>query len=161
MNVEIVEFYPIERKEEKDFLTGTLRIRLPDIKLQILGIFVTKNKDSWFFALPGRKGIDHKTGNAVRYPFIAFDDRQMQKELIEALREKVPAFIGKRLADTENPLVFPPKRRNPEDKAGIAANEGVVVEKREERQERQNLAIAGKVWQDPPPRKDIYNRKRK
>lgn len=101
MNVEIIEFYPIECREDKELLTGTLRIRLPDIGIQILGIFVSKNKDSWFFALPGRKGVDHKTGKAVRYPFVSFDSRETQKELIEAIREKAPEFIEMRLLNTD------------------------------------------------------------
>lgn len=43
-NVEIIEFYPIERNESKKTLNGTIRVKLPD-----LGIYVSKIKDRWFF----------------------------------------------------------------------------------------------------------------
>lgn len=118
MNVEIVEFYPIEWKKERESLTGTLRIKLSDIGIHILGVFVSKRNGSWFFALPGRQGFDHEAGKKIRYPCIVFEDRDNQKELIEAIKEKAPAFIEMRLADTENPLKFPERlqKENPSTK---------------------------------------------
>lgn len=109
MNVEILEFYPIEKNEKKEALSGTLRINLPDIGIHILGIFVAKKKENWFFSLPGRNGTHHETGESVRYPAVVFENREKQKELIEAIREKGRAFILQRLENTETPLVFPPK----------------------------------------------------
>src|ERR1700733_7278405 len=104
MNIEIVEFYPLEWNEVKGLLTGTLRVKLPDLGIHILGIHVSKRKDFWYFNLPGRNGIHHETGEIVRYPFIAFDDREKQHALMEAIRQQGRAFIEKRLADNENPL---------------------------------------------------------
>lgn len=31
MNIEIIEFYPIEKKGDYLYLTGTLRVKLPDL----------------------------------------------------------------------------------------------------------------------------------
>ena len=45
MKVEVIEFYPLEYKKEKEFLCGTLRIKLPDIGIHLLGIFVSKTKN--------------------------------------------------------------------------------------------------------------------
>src|ERR1700733_14187341 len=81
MNIEIVEFYPLECDAERKTLTGTLRIKLPDIGIHLLGIFVRKNKDRWHVTIPGRKGIHHETGEEVRYPFISFEDTGRQHEL--------------------------------------------------------------------------------
>lgn len=117
MNVEIAEFYPLTCDEAKGFLTGTLRIKLPDLGLHILGIFVFKQKDYWRFEIPGRTGRHHQTGEQIRYPFIVFEDRGQQRALIDAIREKGRAFIEKRLTDKENPLMFPVKKQQPTSKA--------------------------------------------
>lgn len=42
MNLEIVEFYPLEINIEKGFLAGTLHVRLPDSGIHVLGIYVQK-----------------------------------------------------------------------------------------------------------------------
>jgi len=109
MNVEILEFYLIDKNENRQALSGTLRINLPDIGIHILGIFVTKKKENWFFSLPGRSGIHHETGEFLWYPAVVFEDRDKQKELVQDIREKGREFILERLKDLENPLIFPPK----------------------------------------------------
>lgn len=111
MKIEIIDFYPLERNEKKEFLTGTLRIKLPDIGIHILGIFVSKKKDYWYCSLPGRIGTHHQTGESVRYPLIVFEDNEKQKALINAIREQAQIFIEGRLSDEENPLIFPEKKK--------------------------------------------------
>jgi hypothetical protein len=113
MNVEIVEFYPLSRNETKGELTGTLRVRLPELGLHILGVYVSKRGDAWYFTLPGREAVSHKTGERIRYPFIVFEDREKQKELVAAIREQGRAFIERRLTETENPIVFPELSKKP------------------------------------------------
>ena len=112
MNIEILEFYPLEYREKNSALTGTLRIKLPDIGIHILGVFVSKRKDSWYFMLPSRNALCHKTGEQVRYPLIVFEDRDRQKELMSAIREKGRIFLEKILADTENPINCPERLKN-------------------------------------------------
>ena len=45
MNVEIVEFYPLECKEENGIVAGTLHVYLIDLDVDLRGIYVTKNKN--------------------------------------------------------------------------------------------------------------------
>lgn len=116
MNIEIIEFYGIDRDDHRNILTGTLRIKLSDIGIHILGIFVSKRNDSWFFSLPGQKSFNHETEKEIRYPFITFEHRDQQKELIIAIREKAPIYIEKRLADTKNPLIFLERQKGSSNK---------------------------------------------
>jgi hypothetical protein len=111
-----LNFTPLESQKDKGILTGTLRIKLSEVGIHILGIHVSKRKDFLDFTMPGRKGMNHETGEWIRYPFIVFEDRENHRELIEAIREKGRAFIGKRLADTENPMIF----QNRHSSKGIA-----------------------------------------
>ena len=159
MNVEILEFYPIERNEERDLLTGTLRVKLPDIGIHILGIYVSKRKDYWNFSLPYRSGIDHKTGEKIKYPIIVFEDREQHRSLIEAIRKKGLVFIERRLSDKENPLIFPQEQqsslnRHPPTKTQDSAAEG--KEKRDYHISKPSIPLSG--WVDPPPRKTALNK---
>lgn len=155
MNIEIVEFYPIERNEAKGLLNGTLRIKLPDIGIHILGIFVSKRKGSWFFSLPGRQGFDQKAEKKIRYPFVVFENRDQQKELMTAIREKMPAFIEKRLTDTESPLFFPNKQQQDQKQAESPkdCNNATVPKKTTATTKSKSLSsFANKDWRDPPSR---------
>jgi len=155
MNIEVLEFFPFERDEDRDFLSGTLKIKLVDFGICVLGIYVTKKKNTWFFSLPGRTGTDHETGQEIRFPFVTFEDREKHKELIEAIRDQGRVFVEARLADTSKPLSFPAKK---ETKTGhsktfkanneaVATKEAVSIAK-----PAVNPSIASKVWQDPPKR---------
>jgi hypothetical protein len=158
MNVEIIDFYPLEQIEEKGFLSGTLRVKLPDIGIHILGIFVSKCKNRWHFVMPGRQGTYHQSGDKVRYPFIVFEEREQQKALIDAIREKAPSFIENRLTDTGNPLSFPPKKvtSRPLQVKQTTKEAKPEVKKPMSEQatpsDKPKATIAAKVWQDPPKR---------
>lgn len=155
MNIEVIEFYPIERNEEKGLLNGTLRIRLPVLGIHIMGIYVSKKNDYWFFSLPGRNGIHHESGESVRYPFIAFENRDQQNELIAAIKKMAPAFIEKRLADTENPLNFPKQQQQTKrmEQPKDCDKEAKVKQKVPIEKSKQTNSITMKEWIDPPPRK--------
>ncbi len=133
---------------ESEILTGTLRIRLPDIGIHVLGVFVSKCNGSWFFSLPGRKSEHHETGEKIRYLSIVFEDHEKQKKLMAAIREKAPIFIEKRLADTENPLIFS-ERRKIEEKKPLSPKEKNSVT---EAKAKEIPQASHKVWQDPPKR---------
>ena len=111
MNIEILEFYPLEKNDEKQTLTGTIRIRLIDFEIEILGIYVSKQQDRWYFNLPSRKGTHHETGAPVRYPNFVFTDRDKHRQFIDAIREKGKTFIERRLLDVEKPLIFPQRQK--------------------------------------------------
>ena len=152
--VEILEFYPIEKNDEKEILTGTIRAKLPHVGIHILGIFISKRKDYWHFSLPSRQGIHHETGEPVRYPLVLFEDRDKQRELIDAIRKEGRAFIERWLSETEIPLIF---SQAPQQESGgvetpkaqdkpAAPKETVLIEKQKPRP-----SITAKEWRDPPP----------
>jgi|GEM_PF-3554396 len=157
MKIEIIEFFPMEYQKEKGILTGTLRIRLSDVGIHIMGIFVNKNKDHWFFVLPGQKGIHHQTGEIVRYPYVAFEEKEQQAQLINAIRQHAPAFIEKRLADTEKPLVWSQKQKIEDNKRRTSEKKDYTIEVKQTGNEVGRIvpSIANKVWHDPPPRKNM------
>jgi hypothetical protein len=169
MNIEIVEFYPLEFNENNGFLSGTLRIKL-DIGIHILGIYVAKRKDSWFFQLPGRMSTHHEAGEPIRYPFICFEDREKYCELMEALKTQGRAFIEKRLVDTENPLKFPEKKQQQQKQVVNAQkpdkqpkpsaieqklNNDPPIAKKPEPAKSYATIKPNMQWQDPPPRKPM------
>jgi hypothetical protein len=158
MKIEIIEFYPVEYCKEKGILTGTLRIKLPDIGIHIMGIYVSKRKDYWHFMLPRQKGVNHQTGESVHYPFIAFEDKERQAQLINAIRQQAAAFIEKRLIDTENPLIiWPQKQKIEEKKNRLQSSKDNAIGAKQTGKEsiRPAPSIVSKVWQYPPPRKTM------
>lgn len=139
MLIEFIEYYPTS----PDHLTGSLKIRLPEFKIQLLGVYAQKRNDGWFFSVPTGRGVDHKTGRFLRFPFVAFDDKDALVELIKVIREQGPAFIEKRLADTEKPLSLPDQFRQMMQPNAAIAKPSVI---------RSN-PIAKREYVDPPPRK--------
>jgi hypothetical protein len=119
MNVEIVEFYLIKRNTTSQKLEGSLRVRLTDFGIQLLGIYVTKSKTGWFFRTPHGRGTDPKTGATVYFPFLTFDDKQQHTVFMQAVREKGIPFIEKKLADLDAAA----------DVAAESTNEEVVINK--------------------------------
>jgi|SRR6185295_11816685 len=107
MNIEIIEFYPLFRDAYQ--YTGTLRLRLIDIGIDLLGVHVKRTKDRWFFNIPFKTGIDDE-GKQVQYPLVSFSDKEKQRDLINTLREKAPAFIEERIKDPLKPIVFKEKQ---------------------------------------------------
>lgn len=154
INIEIVEFYPIERNEDKDLLSGTLRVRLCDFGIDILGIFVSKRKDFWYFTLPGQRGIHHETGESIRYPYLAFEDREKQRALMEEIRSKGRVYIEKRLADKENELIFRQNQQKQPSRTQPNEVENNQVEAKETPSiEKNKPFLAMKEWRDKPQRK--------
>ena len=91
-------------------MTGSLRIKIVDLGINVLGIFVSRKKDSWFFSLPSKISNHHLTGEIVKYPIFSFENKEKQFELITQVREKGRAFIEARLCDPTRPLVLPSKK---------------------------------------------------
>lgn len=94
MNIEIVEFYPMENKHNKYKLIGTLHIYLVDYGIHIRGVFAAVAKNgAIFFNMPGGYGIDQETGQKVRYPYLGFTDAEKYKDLMQEIREKGKKYI--------------------------------------------------------------------
>ena len=152
MNIEIIEFFPIELNKEKETLTGTLRVKLTDLGIHILGIFVSKRKDCWYFGLPGKKSIHHKTGELIRFTFLVFDDKDRQRELMDAIRQQGQDFIEKRLSDKA--LVFPQKKELSGQAApGPKRSDNATAPKQRAFFGNSKPLDKEKVWVDPPQRK--------
>lgn len=147
MNIEIMAFHPLSQIPEKNILTGTIRIHLKDLGIDILGIYVQKKKDKWFFTLPGRNSKHKDTGLNVWYPFITLHDKKAQNSLVEEIRKKTIAFIEPRLINglyqdqevnaAESKEKYNSKTRKVEEHTPID-----IIEK-----------INTKVWDSPPPLK--------
>lgn len=100
MDIEIKEFYPSEYHQERGILLGTLRIRIADLGLEILGCRVSKKKDTWFFSLPNRRGVCHKTGKPVHYPIFSFVNRNMNEDLLYAIQDQGKSFVEHWIEDS-------------------------------------------------------------
>jgi hypothetical protein len=153
MNIEILEFYPLEKNDEKQTLSGTIRIRLIDCEIEILGVYVSKCQDKWYFSLPSRKGTHHETGLPVRYPNFVFTDRDKHRQFIEAIREQGRAFIENRIADTENPFIFPqrPQKEIKQPEAPKAQNKPIAPKETASiEKQKPKPSLASKEWKDPP-----------
>lgn len=95
MEVEIVEFYPIERNDEKQTLFGSLHVYLVDIEVDLRGIQVKKRKNSWFFGLPSMVNLDQETKERVRFPVFAFVSREKTDALKKVITAKGKEYITK------------------------------------------------------------------
>lgn len=136
MNIEINEFYPIEHQEETDYISGTISVHIEDLKMNLLGIFVCRNKGKWNVLLPYKKGLCHKSDKSVNYPIVNFEPKERNRDLVNAIREQLPSFIERRLSDPDQPVVFPQRKQS------------VPKSKVEEK-----VRPKAKVWVDPPPLK--------
>lgn len=101
MEIEILEFYAVDRERNKNKKTlGTIRVRLPEIDVDILGITVTKSKDGFLFHVPSKHGVLKKTGESIRYPLINFSNRDKQRDFKYALAKTATEYMLK-LTETE------------------------------------------------------------
>jgi hypothetical protein len=107
MNIEIIDFYPLHKDAHQ--YTGTIRLRIIDIGIDLLGVHAKRTKDKWYFNIPFKTGVDDK-GNFVQYPLISFEDKEKQRALVNSIREKAPAFIEARIKDPVKPIVFKDKK---------------------------------------------------
>lgn len=98
MNIEIVEFYSIEKDDNREILKGTLHVYLVDLGIDLRGIYVQKRKNYWRFDLPSRSGVDQETKQLVRYPCFSFMDKKKTDQLLSLIRELGREYILKQLA---------------------------------------------------------------
>ena len=120
MNIEIMDVYPIGENPLNEAVFGTLRVKLVDFGIELLGVFFVKKifpEVRWSFSLPMRVGIDHVTGKRIPYPTITFTDPKMQIALMDALFDQAPSYIEARMADAERPLIFPIQKPRPSEYA--------------------------------------------
>lgn len=113
MNIEILEFYLHEVNESKGLLNGSLKVKLVDLGIILMGVLISKRKGVYFFTPPGRFCDSHETGEKIRFPYVVFENPERQRALINAIREKGITFIEALLSDPERSLNFPPQKIRP------------------------------------------------
>jgi hypothetical protein len=102
MKIEFVEFYPhivskeAKGRKNKNYI-GTVHVYLIDAQLDIRGINVYRNKDSFKFSLPFRVAFSADTGELGRYPCISFTDPKKHKELMDFLHQVAEPAIKQHL----------------------------------------------------------------
>jgi hypothetical protein len=77
MKVEILEFYLHVDNREDDFINGDMKIRLPELGIDILG----------------RKTICKKTGLPIQFPYLVLSDKLKQKELFNEILKAGSIYI--------------------------------------------------------------------
>lgn len=142
MNVEVIEFFPLEIN--KDILTGTLKIR-------INYEYVSKRDYSWQFILPGNTAVDDKTGK-----HFAFNSLEKQNELVKSIRLKGREFVESWMSKNNTTNKKPQGENNSTEQVEIAkVNDSLI-------QPKQTTSIAKqKQWMDPPTRKLPVNNRAK
>jgi hypothetical protein len=120
MKIEILEYYPHPADQKKHLHNGTLRIRLPEFKISLLGVSsVQLLSGKWVFSVPSKRSDDHRKNKIIRYPLVSFDDRSAMKTLFAELKTKAPSFIEKWLES-----------------------------KKQQQQQKEQISVA--EWRDPP-----------
>jgi len=100
MEIEVVEFYVSNRDDKKQTLNGTLHVYLVDLQIDVRGIKVLREKNSWRFNLPNARAVDEE-GKIVWYPLFSFTDRIKNTALLSQIRSKGREFVEKKLFSQE------------------------------------------------------------
>lgn len=140
MKIEIITFYPHERDDQKDVLTGTLHIRFPLLEIDIRGIRVLKKKKKLIFFMPYQKAYDIKTKNIVRYPVFSFSDISINKEFTRQIFTKCEEYINNNVLNKYSDPIIPisvqditqkktmtQKKLKPENKDKSCINNNTII----------------------------------
>ncbi len=93
MNLEVIECYVIERDDKNHTFKGSLHVYLIDIKADLRGIHVSKNKNKWFFALPFQSSRDINATDRIRFPVFSFNDYKKTDLMKAVIKEKGKQYI--------------------------------------------------------------------
>jgi len=140
MKIEFVEFYPTEIKSKH--IAGSLRIKLVDKGIDLLGIYCIRKAKKTLIRMPFRMGYDFEEKKPNLFPFVSFEDKDYFKELIKFLIDNAGEFIDKRCRDTVNP----PKLLTKE-------HQEIINEFRRKKKFAPSQKSTVKAFIDPPPKK--------
>lgn len=104
MDVEILDFFPNRKDDERKSFTGTVKAYIPSLGVHILGISVFKRDNFWFFRIPSKSAYDPIQKKKIHYPTFSFSETEVQKKFIDELRLVGRKYIENRMQDIENPL---------------------------------------------------------
>lgn len=93
--VEVLDFYPEEPNKKKSCFVGTLKIRIPEMGLTLMGIRVLNIEGSFKYEVPSSKTICHKTHKSVRFPHIAFESKEAKEKFIGLLMAEAPQIMAR------------------------------------------------------------------
>ena len=98
MNIEIVDFFAFTKQPHQNRTCGNMHVYLIDLEIDIRGVYVDFSKTgSLYMRMPGGFGIDHETGQTVRYPIFSFTSQQKGKALMQAIKTKAKEYVQKHL----------------------------------------------------------------
>lgn len=154
LNVEVKNFYPVERNDAKGFLKGGLHIviKFADFEVNIRGILVSKKKQKCFIRMPFRNGKCHKTGTSVEYPIFVFSNQEHNKALLDAIYKQTPSFIESFLASNPQPIIqeSPPIQKKPKGKVITSKDKNNATEAK---LSSSFTMLQPSQYMDVPPRK--------
>jgi hypothetical protein len=151
--IEIVNFYPTVREDNKQFLQGSLHVYIVDLGIDLRGVFVSKKKDFWYFSLPMRIAKDD--GKTVKYPIMSFRDRDKTNQLLQIIKEQGKPFIENYLKTNPQPIeTAVPSKPDQAKPIQEKTNVSPALEKRpmSKSQSSSSFKIPCNEWVSLPPR---------
>ncbi len=161
MEIKIREFYPLVVGDGR--ISGTMRVLVENLGLELLGVFITKNKNGWIVQLPQQRSLHHVTGDPVRFPILSFVDTIKQNALVGAIRKQAPAFIEAWIKAKGPGYVFKQKKTD--------LTKTIPTKEKQQQQEKAQPALANATegkqmvssalsgeWRDPPKKKTTKRR---
>lgn len=95
MKLLILQFYETLRDDENQILEGTMTINLPEIGVNVLGIFAKKKGNAYNYRIPDKFSIDENTKKRKYYPVFSFAHPEKRIEFMQKLRIKAKEFMIK------------------------------------------------------------------
>lgn len=113
--VEIVEFYPDQRKTCKKYI-GTLHVYvvINGLEMDLRGLRCYKVKTNIYIFIPDFK--THDDGELVRYPMFNLTNHDLHKELMAEIIAKGREFIAKKLKELPSGINRKPHHARPYNK---------------------------------------------
>ncbi len=92
--IEIIEYYPLIKKNKKQNFIGTMHIYLVDEEMDVRGVYVFKKEDNKYkFVMPHKYSKDLESGKNEWYPIINFTSQRKNKDLSKALYIKGTDYV--------------------------------------------------------------------
>lgn len=96
MHIEIMNVYETYRDDAKGKYTGTMHIKIAlpnNVVVHLKGIFVKRNKDTWFFAMPTKTAKEPCTGLTVKYGLVYFEDKLISDQIHAYLKNQGSLYM--------------------------------------------------------------------
>lgn len=101
MKFEIIDYYPIN---EKNLYRGSLKIKFPDLGIEILGIRFVKRDHGWVVKLPYISSLNKKEKRVIRFPLFSFLDKKTQRKFFKEIKILGVEFVEKRIEEIKKEM---------------------------------------------------------